>query len=309
MAELIEIENIHTKIIKCFVSVYELGSISKAAQECNVSQPTISKAIKSLESQFCVGLFNRDTRLFSPTDAAKQLYPKCVELCSAAQAICSELEIIKGGNFGEIRIGFGKVIAPLGSLLISKIVSDRFNDVNVSVIAGNPTTLHRSLLQSDLDFFICHTEGYELLSNTEQLICKPFSGLKVDAVVAPKAKFLSTQSDITKYPWTFPKVEVLKTSQDSFYLNYYRKIKTSGSVLYEIDNADARMKLVLSGKAATVSASIQSKNYISTGQLKKLPIEIDHFPLSTFYLSTKQLSQKSQQILAVLKNYIEILNR
>lgn len=164
-------------------------------------------------------------------------------------------------------------------------------------------------MQGNLDFFICHSEGFELLSNVEQLICKPLAGLEVNAVVSPKAKFLNTQPDVTQYPWTFPKVEVLKTSKDSFYLNYFRKIKANGSILYEIDNADARMKLALSGKAATVSSSIQAKKYIRSGQLQKLPIDIDSFPLSTFHLSTKPLSWKSKRILEMIKGYIEIINR
>ena len=128
MVKKIEIENISLKYIRYFVCVYELGSISKAAKDCNVSQPTISKSLKGIESQFNITLFNRDTRLFSPTDAAKQLYPKCLELCSSAYAVCNELDVIKQGNFGEIKIGFGKVIAPLGSMLVSKIIADKFND-------------------------------------------------------------------------------------------------------------------------------------------------------------------------------------
>ncbi|MCL9780097.1 LysR family transcriptional regulator [Vibrio sp. S4M6] len=302
-------ENININHIRYFVSVYELGSISKAAKDCNVSQPTISKSLKSLEKQFNVVLFNRDTRLFYPTDAAQQLYPKCLELCSSAKAICNVLDVINHGDFGEVKIGFGKIVGPLGSVLMSKIISDKYSDLRVSITEGNPSSLHRNLLQGNLDFFICHDDAKEILNSVDQLVCKPFIDVEVNAVVSPKATFLKTEDNMTMFPWAFPKLEVLATSKNNFYNDYYKEIVANGSVLYQIDNIDARLKLVLSGQAAMVSTSISTRKYVKSGILQKLPIEIDDIPLSVFHLSTKPLSNSAYQILDMMKSYFEMLKR
>lgn len=45
--------------LQYFVSVATHGSFTKAARECYVSQPTISKMIKSFEEELGVPLFNR----------------------------------------------------------------------------------------------------------------------------------------------------------------------------------------------------------------------------------------------------------
>ncbi len=149
MIEKVDIEDISINRIRCFVSVFELGSISKAALDCDVSQPAMSRSIKSLEEQFNVPLFNRDTRQLCPTDAAKQLYPRCLELCTSVKALCNELDVIKVGDYGELRIGLGKIIGPIGSKVISKIISEKFADLRVSIVEGSPTSLHRELLQGN----------------------------------------------------------------------------------------------------------------------------------------------------------------
>ncbi|CAH0536323.1 LysR family transcriptional regulator [Vibrio marisflavi] len=301
MIEKIDIEDISINRIRCFVSVYELGSISKAALDCDVSQPAMSRSIKSLEEQFNFPLFNRDTRQLHPTDAAKQIYPRCLELCTAARALCNELDVIKDGDYGELRIGLGKVIGPISSRAISKVISEKFADLRVSIVEGSPTLLHRELLQGNLDFFISHSEAVGLFSNVEQLVCKPFTLMKVDAVASPTAEFLNSGTDLISYPWTFPKFEAVETSQDHFYANYYKKIQANGGILYQIDNADARIKLVLSGQAATVIASSEAEKYLESGQLIKLPISLTDFPLSTYYLSTKPLCPKARQMIEYVK--------
>lgn len=92
MKEVLSVENLTH--IRYFLSVYDLGSFSKAAKYCNVSQPTISKSIKSLEQSCNIVLFNRDTRSLIPTESAHQLYPKCLEVYFSMKSLSKTLEVI-----------------------------------------------------------------------------------------------------------------------------------------------------------------------------------------------------------------------
>lgn len=61
---------------RTFKVVYEVGTMSEAAKELSISQPSVSMHLTALESYTGYPLFERNTRKMSPTIYAKQLYNK-----------------------------------------------------------------------------------------------------------------------------------------------------------------------------------------------------------------------------------------
>ncbi len=57
-----------------FVAVYEQGSVSAAARHCCVAQPSLSAALRQLEQELGVSLFNRLPKGVSPTEDGEKLY-------------------------------------------------------------------------------------------------------------------------------------------------------------------------------------------------------------------------------------------
>jgi DNA-binding transcriptional LysR family regulator len=70
-----------------FVSVYECGSISAAAKQCYIAQPSISASISQLEDELKHPLFIRHARGVTPSEHGHQLYPLAKKLLGQAQAI------------------------------------------------------------------------------------------------------------------------------------------------------------------------------------------------------------------------------
>lgn len=62
--------------IKEFLALYETLNYTKAAQECFVTQSTLSRNIASMENMLGIQLFIRSTVKVVPTPAAKSLYEK-----------------------------------------------------------------------------------------------------------------------------------------------------------------------------------------------------------------------------------------
>ncbi|MNS82883.1 HTH-type transcriptional regulator DmlR [compost metagenome] len=60
--------------IETFIKVIETGSFSTAARSMGVGQPTVSKAIATLEQRLSVRLLLRSTRGLTPTDAGEAFY-------------------------------------------------------------------------------------------------------------------------------------------------------------------------------------------------------------------------------------------
>jgi len=70
-----------------FIAVFEERNVSAAARRCFISQPSVSAAIATLESELGTKLFVRHRRGATPTPAAEQLAPTARRLVAEAQAL------------------------------------------------------------------------------------------------------------------------------------------------------------------------------------------------------------------------------
>ncbi len=68
------------KTLKYFISVAETRSFSKTAEQCSVTQPTISQAISRLENEVGFSLFDRSSRPMMLTEAGEFFYARAKKL-------------------------------------------------------------------------------------------------------------------------------------------------------------------------------------------------------------------------------------
>ena len=73
--------------LEYFVAIVETGGFSRAAERCNVAQPSLSQQIKKLENEVGFPLFDRLGRKVVLTDVGKMLLPR-------ARTILGELQDI-----------------------------------------------------------------------------------------------------------------------------------------------------------------------------------------------------------------------
>jgi DNA-binding transcriptional LysR family regulator len=74
-----------------FVAVYEERSVTAAARRCFISQPSVSAAIASLETELGARLFLRHRKGATPTAPAERLYPMARNLIDDAAALKAAL--------------------------------------------------------------------------------------------------------------------------------------------------------------------------------------------------------------------------
>lgn len=78
---------IETKPLYYFVAAYEEGSVTAAASRCFIAQPSITHAIKSLETSLGTKLFERSKQGVKPTPEGEKLYKLALELLLQIQQI------------------------------------------------------------------------------------------------------------------------------------------------------------------------------------------------------------------------------
>jgi len=107
------------RAMRTFVRTLELGSLSAAARELGITQPTVSKLLAQLEQHLAVRLFQRSTRGLSPTDQGRQFYLDAKLVLDGFDAAVGTVQGMTGQVSGLLRIN-----APvgLGQLRINAIV-------------------------------------------------------------------------------------------------------------------------------------------------------------------------------------------
>lgn len=90
--------------IRTFVTVAELGTVSKAASRLHVAQPALSRQIANLEDEFGIKLFDRVGRRLLLTGEGEQLLSDCRGLLNYARALGEHAQVLKRGDVGLLRV-------------------------------------------------------------------------------------------------------------------------------------------------------------------------------------------------------------
>jgi DNA-binding transcriptional LysR family regulator len=124
-----------------FVRAAETGSLSRAARELGVSQPSISRMVASLEARLGVKLLLRTTRRVAPTDAGRVFLERALQILgdlddaeNAARGVDSlrgTLRVALSGAFGirEVIPRLPGFAAQHPKLSIELLMSDRTEDL------------------------------------------------------------------------------------------------------------------------------------------------------------------------------------
>jgi DNA-binding transcriptional LysR family regulator len=89
---------------RTFVTVAELGTVSKAALRLHVAQPALSRQISNLEHELGFKLFDRVGRRLVLTGEGEQLLDDCRSLLSYASAIGERAQLLRGGDTGRLKV-------------------------------------------------------------------------------------------------------------------------------------------------------------------------------------------------------------
>ena len=90
--------------IRTFVTVAELGTVSKAAGRLHVAQPALSRQIAGLEDELGIKLFDRVGRRLVLTSNGEQLLSDCHGLLNHARAVGERAQALQRGDVGVLRV-------------------------------------------------------------------------------------------------------------------------------------------------------------------------------------------------------------
>jgi DNA-binding transcriptional LysR family regulator len=140
--------------VELVAALYEARSILKAAKSLNLTQPTLTKALRDVEATLGVPLFERSNRGLAPT-AYGEIFARHAKIVLAQlRHAAEELEDLRVGYSGKVTVG--TLLAASASILPDAIVmlKQERPGVAISVAVGTYDILVPSLLVGDLDMVL-----------------------------------------------------------------------------------------------------------------------------------------------------------
>ncbi|MFT4262637.1 MAG: LysR family transcriptional regulator [Nocardioides sp.] len=137
--------------LRCFLTVYEHGSLTAAAEELGYAQPSISEQIRGLERGLGVDLFRRVGRGVVPTTVADELRPHAERTLAAADEARRAVQSAKSFETGTIRFGmFGAGRHYLSANLVADVLA-RYPGVRVEITGLNSIEIYEDLRHGKLE--------------------------------------------------------------------------------------------------------------------------------------------------------------
>lgn len=137
--------------LRCFLAVYEQGSLTAAAEHLGYAQPSISEQIRSLERSLGADLFTRVGRGVVPTAAGESLRPHAERTVGAAEEARRAVQSVSALETGTIRFGmFGLAHLYAGAALIADVLEDH-PGVRVELVGQNSADVQEQLRRGGIE--------------------------------------------------------------------------------------------------------------------------------------------------------------
>ncbi len=137
--------------LELFLAAYTHGSLTAAAEELGLAQPSVSEQIRLLERGIGAKLFVRVGRGVVPTEAAEALRPHAEQALGAVHAGRSAVRAVSEVTSGTIRFGiFGIARLYLGAGLVDDVL-ERHPGVRVELIGQNSIEVQEQLTRGQIE--------------------------------------------------------------------------------------------------------------------------------------------------------------
>jgi DNA-binding transcriptional LysR family regulator len=289
--------------LQVFLKITQTKSITKAAEELNLTQPAISIQLRNFQNQFDIPLTEIVGRKLYVTDFG-------LEIASVAQRIINEVDLInfrtsafKGMVSGRLRISVvstGKYVMPY--YLSAFMNANKAVDLEMDVT--NKLKVIQSLKQNEVDFALVSVMPTDLnLAQLKLLENKLFLVASKQLAIPETA---SLQNVFASYPLIFREEgSATRTVMENFIKN--RGI--SVGMKFQLTSNEAVKQALIAGLGISIMPLIGIKNELDRGDLKI--IQLKGLPITTdwqlIWLKNKPLTPVSLAFLEYVKENREVI--
>ena len=234
--------------LEYIMAVYRLRHFAKAADYCDVTQPTLSSMIQKLEDELGVKIFDRKRQPIQPTKAGMKVIEEAWKVLSRTKKLRQTVEEEKQTLTGTFEVGVLPTIAPY---LIPHFFPQLMNEhpeMDVRITEMKTEDMCRAVRRGDIDAGILARVG-----GLEGMDCMPLYHEQFLAYVAEDDPLFSKEfirpSDLSgEYLWLLDEGHCFRDQLVKFcHLKSAARSKKS----YNLGSIETFMRIVENGKGVT----------------------------------------------------------
>jgi len=279
--------------IKAFYTVAKLESFTLAAQELNVSQPTLSQQVKSLERHFDLPLIKRNRKAIQLTHEGEIIFSYAEKLMAIAREMDREIEDI---HTRLLKIGTTPTLSRYFLPSIVLKLKENNPDLKVQIYTG----LSKEILKMVLDFE-CHVGVLGRVHYPDHVISRNIFKPKLSFISKDIEKEKIHLKDLSDYPIIFP--EEGSATRD-YIIGEFRKRDISLNNFMDCENPAAIKHMVHLGMGGAFFPYYGVEDDIRDGKYRCIELLDDlHLTIDLIYLVDRKKSKTVRSFLEVLRGH------
>lgn len=140
--------------VRYFLAVSRTLNFTRAAEECNVTQPSLTRAVQKLEDELGGQLFRRERSLTHLTDLGRMMLPHLERTYQAAQAAKELARGIKKAQVAPLCLGVASTIESDALLDVLDEVSGSMPGFELTLESGTSAELVERAMKGDIDLLL-----------------------------------------------------------------------------------------------------------------------------------------------------------
>ena len=229
------------KQLKYFRAIVTEGTISGAAKQLYMTQPSLSQQLHLLERELDVQLFDRSSRRMTLTEAGRLLNARAEQVLDFLNTTAIEVKEIHDGNRGTLSIG---TIASAGVTLLPKYLRDynnKYPNVKVQLFEGDTPRILDLLNTGIIQIGIVRTIFDPILYERVDLPPDPLI-----VAMSPEWDLDQTSPSITIHELAGKPI-LLHRSNEEIFVNYCQKFDFLPNILCKGDDIRTILALAHEG--------------------------------------------------------------
>ncbi|MEW4154363.1 LysR family transcriptional regulator [Bacillus thuringiensis] len=253
--------------LQVLIKTVELGSFTKAARVLNMTQPAVSHAISSIESELGVTILIRDKRKgLLVTDVGTRILVHIREILNGVEKIEQEVAMEKGHEVGTIRIGsFPSASAHFLPKMIN-LFKEKYPNLEVVLCEGTIKEVEDWLVSRVIDI------GIVILPNKDMVIVPLTKGkmvaiLREDHSLCKKDSI--TISDLENEP-----IILCKGGYEPPIIDMFKQTNVPLRAEYVISTVTTALNMIQEGLGIAILAELSLTNLPKNVQTRELEPQV-----------------------------------
>jgi DNA-binding transcriptional LysR family regulator len=277
------------------MTVVQAGSMGRAAQRLNTTQPNVSRSIADLEHALGVRLLDRHRQGVEPTEYGRALLDCGVAVFDDLRQGVKNIEFLADPTGGEVRIGSNPFLAASFVSAVIDRLSRRHPRIVFEVVTDQVEVLHRQLSERNVDLLIAQSFGpvaderlgFEVLFDDSFVVV---AGAQNPWVRRRRVEL----AELANEPWVLP---APRSAIGSVFVQAFRARGLDyPRVAVVTSPRDVRTSLLATGRFLTIFPTSALRFSTERPNLKVLPVElaIPRVAIAIVTLKSRTLSPVAQ---------------